>query len=68
MVCTCEFFNLSTQLLIAQPLPAIKKIPQNKMSYDIALYRIETKEKEEKSKDKDFLENEENLVSFTSKQ
>ncbi len=38
------------------------------MSYDIALYRIETKEKEEKSKDKDFLENEENLVSFTSKQ
>jgi hypothetical protein len=38
------------------------------MSYDISLYRIETKEKEEKSKKENFFENEENLVPFTSKQ
>jgi hypothetical protein len=50
-------------------LPAIlTNKPQNKMSYDISLYRIETKEKEEKSKDENFFENEENLVPFTSKQ
>ncbi len=38
------------------------------MSYDIALYRIETKLQEEKSQDENFFENEANLVSFTEKQ
>ncbi|WP_300670300.1 hypothetical protein [Soonwooa sp.] len=38
------------------------------MSYDIALYRIETKLQEEKSQDENFFENESNLVSFTEKQ
>jgi hypothetical protein len=38
------------------------------MSYDISLYRIETKEKEEKTNDENFFENEENLVSFTAQQ
>ena len=38
------------------------------MSYDISLYRIETKEKEEVSDDENFFENEENLVAFTAQQ
>ncbi|MCS4533018.1 hypothetical protein [Neisseria montereyensis] len=38
------------------------------MSYDISLYRVETKENEEKLKDENFFENKENLVPFTSKQ
>jgi hypothetical protein len=38
------------------------------MSYDISLYRIETKEKEEKSNDENFFENEKNFVQFTSEQ
>lgn len=38
------------------------------MSYDISLYRIETKENEEKSKDENFFENEKNLVPFTAQQ
>lgn len=38
------------------------------MSYDISLYRIDTKENEQKSKDENFFENEENLVPFTAKQ
>ncbi|TAE18669.1 MAG: hypothetical protein EAZ95_03680 [Bacteroidetes bacterium] len=38
------------------------------MSYNISLYRIETKEKEEISNDTNFFENEENLVPFTEKQ
>lgn len=39
-----------------------------KMSYDISLYRTETKVKEENSNDDDFFENEENLVRFTEQQ
>lgn len=35
------------------------------MSYDIALYRIETKEKEQNSNDNNFFDNEENSVPFT---
>jgi len=38
------------------------------MSYDISLYRIETKEKEEASDDDNFFEEEENLVAFTDQQ
>lgn len=38
------------------------------MSYNIALYRIETKEKEEKSNDESFFGNEDNLVPFTAQQ
>ena len=36
------------------------------MSYDIALYRIETKEKEEQLQDENFFDNEDNLVPFTA--
>lgn len=39
-----------------------------KMSYDISLYRIETKEKEQKSNDEEFFDKEENLVPFTEEQ
>ena len=38
------------------------------MSYDISLYRIETKQKEEVTNDENFFENEENLVAFTPQQ
>ena len=38
------------------------------MSYDISLYRIETKQKEEVTDDENFFENEENLVAFTEEQ
>ena len=38
------------------------------MSYDISLYRIETKQKEEVTDDENFFENEENLVAFTEQQ
>lgn len=38
------------------------------MSYDISLYRIETKEKQEASDDEDFFEKEDNLVAFTEQQ
>ncbi|KFC19544.1 hypothetical protein [Chryseobacterium sp. FH1] len=38
------------------------------MSYDISLYRIETREKEESTDDESFFENEENLVAFTEQQ
>jgi len=38
------------------------------MSYDISLYRIETKVREENAHDADFFEKEENLVSFTGQQ
>ncbi len=38
------------------------------MSYDIALYRIETKEKEEASNDENFFDNDDNLVAFTALQ
>jgi hypothetical protein len=38
------------------------------MSYDIALYRIETKEKEEATNDDNFFEAKENLVPFTPQQ
>ncbi len=38
------------------------------MSYDIALYRIETKEKEEKSNDENFFDKEDAFVPFTAKQ
>lgn len=38
------------------------------MSYRITLYRIETKEKEEKSNDENFFDQEENLVPFTPQQ
>ncbi|MDQ0594828.1 hypothetical protein QFZ37_003197 [Chryseobacterium ginsenosidimutans] len=38
------------------------------MSYDISLYRIETKEKEVITDDENFFENEENLIPFTEQQ
>ena len=38
------------------------------MSYDISLYRIETKEKEQAADDEDFFDHEENLVPFTEQQ
>lgn len=38
------------------------------MSYDIALYRIETKEKEILAADENFFEDESNLVPFTAEQ
>lgn len=38
------------------------------MSYDIALYRIETKQKEEVTDDENLFENEEHLVAFTEEQ
>lgn len=38
------------------------------MSYDISIYRIETKEKEESTDDENFFENEENLVAFSEQQ
>ncbi len=38
------------------------------MSYDIGLYRIETKEKEVKLNDDTFFEHEDHLVLFTAKQ
>ena len=38
------------------------------MSYDISLYRIETKQKDEITDDENFFENEENLVGFTERQ
>ena len=38
------------------------------MSYDISLFRIETKEKEQKSNDENFFDNKENLVPFTEQQ
>lgn len=38
------------------------------MSYDISLYRIETKEKEQQSNEDNFFENEENLIPFTKNQ
>ncbi|MCX8524647.1 hypothetical protein OF897_12060 [Chryseobacterium formosus] len=38
------------------------------MSYDISLYRIETKQKEEVTDDENFFENEGNLVAFTEQQ
>ena len=38
------------------------------MSYDIALFGIETKDKEEKSTDENFFENEKNLAPFTAQQ
>ncbi len=38
------------------------------MSYDIALYSIKTKEKEESTDDEDFFDFEENLVAFTAQQ
>ena len=64
-----NFASRYMQVAYINELPAIlTNIPQNKMSYDISLYRIETKEKEEKSKDENFFENKENLVPFTSKQ
>lgn len=38
------------------------------MSYDISLYRIETKEKELNSNDENFFDNCENLEPFTEEQ
>ena len=38
------------------------------MSYDISLYRIETKDREQKSNDENFFDNEENLEPFTEQQ
>lgn len=38
------------------------------MSYNISLYRIETKEKEQKLNDNSFFDNDESLVSFTETQ
>ena len=38
------------------------------MSYDIQLYRIETKEREETRQHEEFFDHEENLEPFTSKQ
>jgi hypothetical protein len=43
-------------------------LDEYKMSYDIALYRIETKEKEEKSNDENFFDKEDAFVPFTAKQ
>ncbi|MBN9298398.1 MAG: hypothetical protein J0I41_15440 [Filimonas sp.] len=38
------------------------------MSYDVQLYRIETKEREEHKQDKEFFDHEENLEPFTAEQ
>ena len=38
------------------------------MSYDISIYRIETKQKEEVTDDENFFENEGNLFAFTEQQ
>lgn len=38
------------------------------MSYDVQLFRIETREREEQSNDPDFFEKEENLVPFSAEQ
>ena len=38
------------------------------MSYDISLYSIETKEKEQASNDDEFFDNAENFVAFTDQQ
>lgn len=38
------------------------------MSYDVSLFRIETKEKEQKSNNENFFDYEENLVPFTEQQ
>lgn len=38
------------------------------MSYDIQLYRVETKEKEQQYSGDDFWDNEDNLVPFTKEQ
>ena len=38
------------------------------MSYDVQLFRVETKEKEQVSNDEAFFENEDNFVPFTSNQ
>ncbi len=38
------------------------------MSYDISLFRIETKRKEQRTNNDNFFEKEENLVPFTNKQ
>ncbi len=38
------------------------------MSYDIAVYRIETREKYQSNTEDDFFGNEENLIEFTSEQ
>jgi len=38
------------------------------MSYDIGIYRIETKIKEQESKQKDFFEDEKNLIPFSKEQ
>ncbi|MCL1669094.1 hypothetical protein M2T82_13575 [Elizabethkingia ursingii] len=38
------------------------------MSYDIQLFRIETKEREQLSKDENFFDHEENLEPFTEEQ
>ncbi|WP_306350219.1 hypothetical protein [Flavobacterium sp. '19STA2R22 D10 B1'] len=38
------------------------------MSYDIQLFRIETKEKQQQSNDKDFFDNQNNFEPFTEEQ
>ena len=38
------------------------------MSYDVQLYRVETKISEQQSNDADFFDHEENLVPFTEQQ
>ena len=38
------------------------------MSYDISLYKIETREKQQRSNDIDFFDKDENLVPFTEQQ
>lgn len=38
------------------------------MSYDISLYRIETKEKEQNSNDDNFFDKDENIIPFTNQQ
>ena len=38
------------------------------MSYDVQLYRVETKTSEQQSNDADFFDHEENLVPFTEQQ
>lgn len=45
-----------------------KKRTTTKMSYDIALYRIETKEKEEKSDNQNFFDEKEQLIPYTEQQ
>ena len=38
------------------------------MSYDVQLFRIETKEREQQANNPDFFENEENLLAFSEEQ